>query len=316
MIRITNLHKRFGSFEALHGFDLHVERGEVYGFLGHNGAGKSTTMNILAGLSRPDSGECIVNGWDLSLVTHPGDLHIGYLPEQPGFYPWMTGRETLQYLGSTGKVKSGPDRRMDKWVDKRVDEMLSWVGLTDAAKRRVGGYSRGMKQRLGMAAALFHDADLLLLDEPSSALDPEGRSEVLRLILDLKSRGKTVFLSTHILSDVERVCDRVGILVKGNMVTDKPLKDLYAQNVQSVYDVELLEGIPDPEMVADLHSVEGVRKVESSSFGYSITVENAALDGTRLMSWLSAKSVPVRAFTLRRASLEDIFLEEVNRNGH
>ncbi len=219
----------------------------------------------------------------------------------------MTGRETLQYLGSKGKVKS---------VDKRVDEMLSWVGLTDAAKRRVGGYSRGMKQRLGMAAALFHDSDLLLLDEPSSALDPEGRSEVLRLILDLKSRGKTVFLSTHILSDVERVCDRVGILVNGNMVTDKPLKDLYAENVQSIFDVELLKGTPDPEMVASLHTMEGVLNVESGFPGLAVTVEDAASDGVRLMTWLSEKRVPVRALTLRRASLEDIFLEEVNRNGH
>lgn len=196
MITISGLTKKFGAFEALQGIDLHVNKGEIYGFLGQNGAGKTTTMNILAGLSRPTAGTCQVNGWDLAKVTHPGDLHIGYLPEEPSFYPWLTGRETLEYLGS--RWSKGP-------VKERVEEMLNWVGLLAAAHRRVGGYSRGMRQRLGMAAALFYDAELILLDEPSSALDPEGRSDVLNLILDLKARGKTVFLSTHILSDAERV---------------------------------------------------------------------------------------------------------------
>jgi ABC-2 type transport system ATP-binding protein len=228
LITIAGLTKNFGAFPALKGIDLHVKKGEVYGFLGQNGAGKSTTMNILAGLSRPTAGTCQVNGWDLAKVTHPGDLHIGYLPEEPSFYPWLTGRETLEYLGS--RWPKGP-------VKDRVQEMLNWVGLSAAAHRRVGGYSRGMRQRLGMAAALFYDAELILLDEPSSALDPEGRSDVLSLILDLKARGKTVFLSTHILSDAERVCDRVGILAQGKMVLEKSLETLIAENVKSLYDV-------------------------------------------------------------------------------
>jgi ABC-2 type transport system ATP-binding protein len=172
----------------------------------------------------------MVNGWDLGKVEHPGDLKIGYLPEEPRFYPWLTGRETLSYLGTRWEKGS---------VKKRVDEMLHWVGLKQAANRRVGGYSRGMKQRLGMAAALLYDPELLLLDEPSSALDPEGRSDVLNLIMDLKSRGKTVFLSTHILSDVEKVCDRVGILSHGHMVVEKSLEDLFMENVKSIYDVAL-----------------------------------------------------------------------------
>ena len=223
MIKAKGIKKRFGNFEALKGIDLNVEKGEIYGFLGHNGAGKSTTMNILTGLSKLDAGTCMVNGWDIKKIVHPGDLHIGYLPEEPKFYPWMTGRETLSYLGSEWRGES---------VNKRVDEMLEWVGLEKAAKRRVGGYSRGMKQRLGMAQALFYDPELLLLDEPSSALDPEGRSDVLNLILDLKKRGKTVFLSTHILNDVERVCDRVGILSPGQMIVEKPLDILLNVNVK------------------------------------------------------------------------------------
>lgn len=303
MIYAKGLQKKFGPFEALKGIDLNVEKGEVYGFLGHNGAGKSTTMNILAGFSKIDSGNCIVNGWDIKKIDHPGDLHIGYLPEEPRFYPWMTGREVLQYIGSdyrTGIVK------------KRVEEMLDWVGLTKASNRRVGGYSRGMKQRLGMATALFYDPDLLLLDEPSSALDPEGRSDVLNLIIDLKSKGKTVFLSTHILSDVERVCDRVGILSHGQMIVEKPLETLLMENLKSIYDVAFnrtLEG----EEIARINKLPGVVKTEQHKDRLSITVESPESAGKELLTCLSKIDISLLSFVLRRASLEDIFLEEVSK---
>lgn len=307
MIRTTGLAKKFGSFQALQGIDLHVHEGEIYGFLGQNGAGKSTTMNILAGLSRPTSGTCLVNGWDLAKVDHPGDLHIGYLPEEPSFYPWMTGKEVLEYLGS--RWQKGP-------VRDRIQNMLEWVGLTGAAHRRVGGYSRGMRQRLGMAAALFYDAELILLDEPSSALDPEGRSDVLNLILDLKARGKTVFLSTHILSDAERVCDRVGILAHGKMVLEKPLETLFTENVKSLYDVVIPKEEITPEFIEKLQGLPGVLKVESGGERISIFVDSPEQEGRTLLSFLAISGRKVQSFTLRRASLEDIFLEEVAKNGH
>lgn len=307
MITITSLTKKFGAFQALKGIDLHVKKGEVYGFLGQNGAGKSTTMNILAGLSRPTTGTCQVNGWDLAKVTHPGDLHIGYLPEEPSFYPWLTGRETLEYLGS--RWSKGP-------LKERVDEMLSWVGLSAAAHRRVGGYSRGMRQRLGMAAALFYDAELILLDEPSSALDPEGRSDVLSLILDLKTRGKTVFLSTHILSDAERVCDRVGILAQGKMVVEKSLETLIADNVKSLYDVVAPgEGIT-PDLLEELEGLPGILQVEAAGDKISISVDSPDREGKTLLAFFAQTGLNIQSFALRRATLEDIFLEEVGKNGH
>ena len=139
-------------------------------------------MNILAGLSRPTHGECIVNRRAIAEIKHPGDLHIGYLPEDPRFYPWMTAYETLQYLG--GNVKR-----------ERIVEVLEWIGPEDAARRRVGGFSRGMKQRLGIGASLIRDPALLILDEPSSALDPEGRADVLSLIAEMKQMAKTVLFS-------------------------------------------------------------------------------------------------------------------------
>ncbi len=306
MITTCGLTKSFGSFQALQGIDLNVREGEIYGFLGHNGAGKSTTMNILAGLSQPSSGSCHINGWDLGKVTHPGDLHIGYLPEEPRFYPWMTGKETLEYLGS--HWKKGP-------VSHRVQEMLQWVGLHKAAARRVGGYSRGMRQRLGMAAALFYDYNLILLDEPSSALDPEGRSDVLNLILDLKKRGKTVFLSTHILSDAERVCDRVGILVQGKMMLEKSLDTLIEENVTSVFDLEVpAETIPN-DLIQKISSLPGIIHVEINGDRISISVQDPDRDAGTILGFAAEERLKVISFHLRRASLEDIFLEEVSKNG-
>lgn len=302
MIKVENLNKTFGSFQALKNININVKKGEIYGFLGHNGAGKSTTINILTGLSKPTSGNCLVNGYELSKNLHPGDLHIGYLPEEPKFYPWMTGFEMLQYLGSIqNKVCS----------KQRINEIIDWIGLTSAAKRKVGGYSRGMKQRLGIGAALIHDPELLLLDEPSSALDPEGRSDVLKLILDLKERGKTVFFSTHILSDVERVCDTVAILNKGSIVQEKPLNDLLKENIMQVYDITVKESF-DLLIIEQLKEIEGVEKVTSKDNTFSVWVKDTEETSVRLLAFLASAKLKVLSYSIRSKTLEDIFLKEVN----
>lgn len=302
MIRVSGLHKRFGSFQALSGVTLHVHKGEIYGFIGRNGAGKSTTMSILAGLSRPDAGTCMVNGRDVTKIDHPSELNIGYLPEEPKFYPWMDARETLCYLGNCrGRTIGSP----------RIDEVLDWVGLMDSHRRRVGGYSRGMKQRLGIAASLIHDPDLFILDEPSSALDPEGRSDVLCLIQQLKQMGKTVLLSSHILSDVERVCDRVGMIAAGKMVFEKPLAQLQKQNLVPLYDIVLEETI-SPDLVQELNGSEGVRAVEINDATLCVTVTDAKKDATRLMRFFADRDMAVRSFARRKNNLEDLFIQEAN----
>ncbi len=300
MITVTNLHKSFKTYHALNGINLHVKKAEIYGFIGQNGAGKSTTMNILAGLSAPSAGVCTVNGIDVTKVAHPSDLKIGYLPEDPKFYPWMTAYETLDYLGSSPAYRAGK---------ARIDEMLKWVGLSDAARRRVGGFSRGMKQRLGIGAALIHDPELVILDEPSSALDPEGRSDVLRLITDLKQMGKTVFFSTHILSDVERVCDTVGIIAAGRMVMEKPLTEILKDNIVPVYDVALAEAV-SAHMLEDLKKVDGVLTAKAHGETLSVTLKSA--DSKRLMRFLADHDLSVRELVLRKNDLEDIFIKEVN----
>ncbi len=304
MIEVKDLHKRFKGFHALRGIDLQVNAGEIYGFIGQNGAGKSTTMNILAGLSRPTKGECVVNGRNISKIKHPSELQVGYLPENPQFYPWMSAYETLQYLGSVGTQGVSAER---------IQQMLSWVGLTAAARRRVGGFSRGMRQRLGIAAALIHDPELLILDEPSSALDPEGRSEVLRLIRELQQMGKTVFFSSHILSDVERVCDTVGMIAAGKMVLQKPLRELQAEHISPVFDIQLLTP-PDPDITGQLRQVAGVLQVAASGDSLAVTVNDAPIASRQLMAWLSKNDIAVRQFSLRTNDLEQIFIKEVNDN--
>ena len=304
MITATGLTKHFDSFQALKGINLNIDSGEVYGFLGHNGAGKSTTINILAGFSKATAGACIVNGWSLDKVEHPGDLHICYLPEEPKFYSWMTGREILLYLACQMEQPAATNR---------IRHLLDWADLGSASERRVGGYSRGMKQRLGMAAALLYDPDLLILDEPSSALDPEGRSQVLRLILDLKQQGKTVFFSTHILSDVERVCDRVGILSDGRMVLEKPLRQLLRENVDSMYEISFTGPCPE-DLMARLRHIPGVNDVNNNEAYLTIAVDEPGPTGNAILALLSSSSLTIDSFGTRKASLEEIFIKEVGKH--
>lgn len=300
MITVTNLHKTFQSYHALKCINLHVKKGEIYGFIGQNGAGKSTTMNILAGLSVPAAGSCTVNGMDVTKISHPSDLKIGYLPEDPKFYPWMTAYETLDYLGNSSSHSAGK---------QRIEQMLEWVGLSDAARRRVGGFSRGMKQRLGIGAALIHDPELVILDEPSSALDPEGRSDVLHLITDLKQMGKTVFFSTHILSDVERVCDTVGIIASGQMIMEKPLAVILKDNVVPIYDMVLGEAL-NGALLDDLEKMDGVLVVQAHGHKVSVTLKTA--DSKGLIRFLADNGISVRELVQRKNDLEDIFIKEVN----
>ena len=296
MITIKGLKKEFGDFQVLKGLDMHVRAGEVYGFIGQNGVGKTTTMNILAGLSQPTEGQCLIRGKDITTVTHPGDLGLGYLPEEPRFYPWLTARETLLYLS---EVPS----------DDRVREILGWTGLAEGADRRVGGFSRGMKQRLGIGAALIRNPDLFILDEPSSALDPEGRSGVLRLIKDLKDMGKTILFSTHILADVERICDTVGMIDDGQMVFEKPLIQLQVEHTQPVLDIVPM--VPIPPHVADILSkLAGVVSLTESGGSWALRVTGPGVS-LAVMSFLAEHRVAIESYALRKTRLEDLFLQEV-----
>jgi ABC-2 type transport system ATP-binding protein len=205
------------SVVAVRDLNLHIEPGQIYGLLGPNGSGKSTTLKIILGLVTPTRGRAYIFGRESAQVASRES--VGFLPESPYFYKYLTGEETLRFYGKLCGLR-GAD------LKNRVEEMLALVGLTNARKRRLGGYSKGMLQRIGLAQALIQEPALLVLDEPTAGVDPAGAREIRDLILDLKKRGITVLLSSHLLGQVQEICDRVGILANGLLVREGALSDL------------------------------------------------------------------------------------------
>jgi ABC-2 type transport system ATP-binding protein len=296
VIEIKNLNKHFGQFHALKGINLNVKENEIYGFIGHNGAGKSTTMNIMAGLSHFEEGMCIINGQDVKKLAKPGDLNIGFLPENPQFYPWMTAIEYLLYCSKN------PNKQ-------KVKEIIEWAGLEQHANRKIRGFSRGMKQRLGLAVALINDPKLIILDEPSSALDPEGRSEVLRLMVDLKNMGKTIIFSSHILSDIERICDRIGMIANGEMIFEKTLASLLHDNVKPIFDIEFRHPLITSQL-EKLGNHKDILKVETKDNVIMVQLRQNDLDPKNLLETVLGFDVPIVGFNLRKNNLESLFVKE------
>lgn len=208
--------------EAVKNLSLVIDQGEVFGFLGPNGAGKSTTIKLLMGLMRPTEGQISILGHDSS--SHRSRKHVGYLPENPAFYDFLTGSEYLMFVGKTFDLSGGV-------LQEKVEYVLKLLELWDARNRPLRNYSKGMVQRLGLAQVLIHDPEVYILDEPMSGLDPVGRALVKKIILDLKSRGKCIFFSTHITSDVEAVCDRVGIILQGSLRRLDRIDSIMAQGI-------------------------------------------------------------------------------------
>ena len=207
------------SIVAVRDLNLRVEPGEVYGLLGPNGSGKSTTLKIILGLVSPSRGRTEIFGRDSRLVESREE--VGFLPENPYFYKYLSGEETLRFFGRLCRL--GGTR-----LKNRTDELLELVGLTKARKRRLGTYSKGMLQRIGLAQALIHEPKLLVLDEPTAGVDPAGSRQIRDLIVDLKRRGITVLLSSHLLAQAQEICDRVGILADGALVREGRLEELIA----------------------------------------------------------------------------------------
>jgi len=299
MIRIESLTKHYGAVHALNGLSLTVEPGVVYGFLGPNGAGKSTTMRILSGLARSDGGRA----WILdNEIGQPGkDIRhlIGVLPEEPVFYPWMTAREYLRDFVARIFRLDAPTAR------NRTDELLTTVGLKEARNRRIGGFSRGMRQRLGLAQALISNPSVLLLDEPVSALDPAGRKEVLELIESVRGKA-TILLSTHILADVERICDVVGIIDKGRLIVQEQRDELLKQYTTPIFEIELDGG--SEAWMEHARQFPFVENMTYESPTIRVLVKDIRTAQKALLDSLAADDLLVRRFEILHPSLEDVFL--------
>jgi ABC-2 type transport system ATP-binding protein len=299
MIRIENLVKTYGAVRALDGLSLNVESGVVYGFLGPNGAGKTTSMRILSGLARPDSGRAWILDKEIGRPGSDVRALIGVLPEEPAFYGWMTPREYLRdFIAPLYHIHG-------QVAARRADELLEIVGLKDSANRRIGGFSRGMRQRMGLAQALVHHPPVLLLDEPVSALDPAGRKEVLELIETL--RGKTtILLSTHILADVDRVCDMVGIIARGRLIVQARRDDLLARYVTPLFEIEAGDGFGN--WLEWVEKQDFVTNVTVSNQTARVLVKDVHQAQKPLLESLARETLSVRRFEMVQPSLEDVFL--------
>ena len=302
-IRCENLTKRYGQVVALDHLNLEVPDNSVFGFLGPNGAGKTTTVKLLMGLSQPSEGRAWIDGQP---VGEPGlKARVGYLPDVPAFYNWMSGREYLMFVADLFGMSAAQSHA-------RVDELLAMVELKGAARRRIGGYSRGMRQRLGIAQALVNRPQVLFMDEPVSALDPIGRREVLNLILKLKEQA-TIFMSTHILSDVERVCDMVGIVNKGKLVTESSVAHLQSRYAPSVFEIETEEDVA--ALVPVVEKLPWVIKAEKVAINQApvlrVQVSDVAAAKKELPQLVAQQQISLLRYELVMPSLEDIFMELV-----
>jgi ABC-2 type transport system ATP-binding protein len=226
---------------AVDNLSLRVEPGQVYGLLGPNGSGKSTTIKIILGLLEPTAGECTVCGVPSGRVE--AHLGVGYLPESPYFHRHLTGRELVRFYARLCGLGGGA-------LAGRVAEVIAWVGLAEAADRRVGTYSKGMLQRIGLAQALVHNPRLVILDEPTAGVDPIGSAAIAELILKLKAQGKTVLITSHLLAQIEDLCDRVAILDRGRLILEGAVRDLVGRTDRQAFIVEKLP----PEELAELHA--------------------------------------------------------------
>jgi ABC-2 type transport system ATP-binding protein len=294
-IEMRDVAKRFGGVTALDGVELTVEQGEVFGFLGPNGAGKSTTINVLLDFVRADAGQIEVLGHDVATESVAVRERTGVLPEGFDVYDRLTAREHVRFA-----VES-------KGVDSDPEAMLERVGLSDAVDRRAGGFSKGMAQRLALAMALVGEPDLLVLDEPSTGLDPNGAREMRDIVREEQQRGATVFFSSHVLGQVESVCDRVGILRDGEVVAVDSIQGLRAKSGSDTT-LEIQLETPDTleeSVLTAVRAVEGVSEVRAESTGLTVACEGDVK--MAVLDVLESANANVADFSTREASLEDLF---------
>jgi ABC-2 type transport system ATP-binding protein len=301
-VSCRGLTKRYGDVLALDTLTLDVPAGAVFGILGPNGAGKTTLLRLLAGLAHPTAGEAFVAGLDVTAQASAVHRRISFLDQSPQYYSWMRGRELITFVGELFGLRGAKLRT-------RTDEVLALTGLTDAANRRIGGYSGGMRQRLGLAQALVNRPEVLFLDEPASSLDPAGRHEILAAIAGLRGTA-TVCMSTHILADVERVCDTVAILDRGRLLVSAPVAELQKRYAQPAFELELDagQGGAAEQLIAALRAAPWAGDVALQGDVVRVVAVDTAAAAREILPLVAARGVQLQRFERIHPSLEDIFL--------
>jgi len=303
MLKITNLKKKYKRFEVLKGLNMNLEKGDIYGFLGKNGCGKTTTMNIICNIIPKDEGK-------LEFVSNTGSHpKIGYLTESPALYGFMDGYEYLRYIAACADYSGD--------VEKRVNEVLDVTGMTSGATRKIKGYSRGMNQRLGIAAAILNSPELLILDEPTSALDPEGRGEVMNIIRSLKESGVTIILCTHIITDVERVANKIGIMKDGIIVEEGGVDEVMAKYRCTSNDMSVRLAVPNGETAAMMRMLPSVNASSYNQISGVVTIssENPEILYGELITLIYQKGIIVTELVSQKMTLEDVYFAITGMKG-
>jgi ABC-2 type transport system ATP-binding protein len=308
MLEVLGLRKSYGDLMAVDGVSLRAGKGETIGLLGPNGAGKTTTVSIIAGLIRPDAGEVRINGRPLRADTDPVKREIGLVPQDIGLYDEMSARENLHLFGALYGMDGARLKRA-------MVEALDLVGLGERAKDKVKNFSGGMKRRLNLAAALLHDPQLLLLDEPTVGVDPQSRNAIFDNLEALRKRGKTLLYTTHYMEEAERLCDRLVIIDRGKVIADDTLQGLHRMlAVGNLLTVELKDGKRDGLREEELRLVPGVESVELRGETLRIGVRDLSGDSAGILQWLVERGHPFQHLASERASLETVFLTLTGRS--
>jgi len=312
VLKVVNLHKRFNTglklteVHAVKGVSIEVQPGEIFGYLGPNGAGKTTTMKMVMGLIQPTEGSIYL--YD-ALATNPSvRQNIGYLPEHPYFYDYLTAVELLDFYGRLFGLTG-------KQCAKRADELLDLVGLNHAKNRRLRSYSKGMLQRTGIAQAMINDPNFLILDEPLGGLDPIGRKEVRDIILSLQERGKTIFFSSHILHDIETICDRVAIIQKGEVESVGPLEELLS-GTDAVSDVVVALGAEAQDTdTTDLCDQLKAKNIDVTVTGSLLNMPVSDEQLSDIIGVCLAAGARIKQVSPRKETLEEFFMREAGGRG-
>ena len=299
ILEIKNLEKSFGDKKVLKGVDLKIPQKRVFGFVGKNGAGKTTTMKMVLGLMTPNKGEIFVNGEKVTYGNNKTNRYIGYLPDVPEYYSFMTPREYLNFCGEITYMEK-------KDIRSRSEELLKLVGLGEE-KHRIKGFSRGMKQRLGIAQALLNKPKLLICDEPTSALDPVGRKEILDILVAAKEET-TILFSTHILSDVEHICDEMALLNDGKIIMQGTIEEVKNKRRGNAIEIQF-ENKNDTDKLLAIFKKKDCSSFESTSSGALVVKDQKIVP--EILRFIGDNSIPFIRIEKQEATLEDIFIDAI-----
>ncbi len=306
--RTENLTKRYGrGVLALDDVSIKIGHGEIVGYLGPNGAGKTTTIKILTNLLRPTSGHAYINGIDANRRPKETLCHIGALIEVPGVYDYLSPRDTLTYFGKVHGMKS-------RDIDDRITEVLKRVKLADWENKRIGSFSTGMQRRFGIAKAIFHTPDILILDEPVLGLDPKGMRDVRHMIKDFKKEGMTVFLSSHLLEEVSLTADSVIFLERGKVVDQDTVENVVARIQSNRNSVQFLNPLSEGDL-ARVQAIEAITDLVPKNGGIEFSFDGSPETSAEILAGMMTKGLKVTAFQPERGTLEDFYVSIMNSEG-